>query len=63
MTETGFRWSIAAVKDAWTWRLLNRDRGQTLVAGDAPSRAVAAALVVRAIARSMTVSEDRSLAA
>ena len=63
MTETGFRWSIAAAKDAWTWRLVDRDTGQTIVAGYAPSRAVAAALVVRAIARGMTVSEARGLTA
>lgn len=62
MTETGYRWSIAVLNDVWTWRLLDRETGQILVDGDAPSRAVAA-LVVRAIARGMTASSGRSLAA
>jgi len=63
MTETGYNWSIAAAEGGWTWQLKDRDSGQVLVVGDAPTRALAAALVVRAIARGMTVEPARSLAA
>ncbi|CAN5306546.1 hypothetical protein BH10PSE1_BH10PSE1_13590 [soil metagenome] len=63
MTETGYNWSIAAAGDRWTWALTDRDSGLILVSGEAPTRAVAAALVVRAIARGMTADLARSLAA
>lgn len=63
MTETGYTWSIAAAQDGWTWRLKDRDSGQVLVVGEAPTRALAAALLVRTIARGLTVETARSLAA
>lgn len=63
MTETGFHWSIAAGDGAWIWKLTDRETGQVLVEGSAPSRPVAAAMVVREIARGMTSGHDRSMAA
>jgi len=63
MTETGYNWSIAAAEAGWIWSLKDRDSGEVLVNGDAPTRALAAALVVRAIARGMTAETSRSLAA
>ena len=63
MTETGYNWSITAGQDSWTWQLKDRDSGQVLVVGDAPTRALAAALLVRTIARGMTVETARRLAA
>jgi hypothetical protein len=63
MTETGYNWSITTVPGGWTWALTDRDSGRVLVCGDAPTRAVAAALIVRAIARGMTADTARSLAA
>lgn len=63
MTETGYHWSISAREDGWIWRLVDRVTGQVLVQGSAPSRPVAAAMVVREIARGMTTGQDRSLAA
>jgi hypothetical protein len=63
MTETGCNWSITAADGGWAWRLTDRESGQVLVADVAPTRALAAALVVRAIARGMTTDLSRSLAA
>jgi hypothetical protein len=63
MTETGYHWSIAALDEGWLWRLADRETGQILIEGSAPSRPVAAAMVVREIARGMTPAQDRSIAA
>lgn len=54
MTKSGYDWFIVSAGDSWTWALTDRYSGRTLVSGGAPTRAVAAALVVRAIARGMT---------
>jgi hypothetical protein len=63
MTETGYHWSITALDGGWLWRLTDRETGQILIEGPAPSRSIAAAMVVREIARGMTSAQDRSLAA
>jgi hypothetical protein len=63
MNDTGFNWSIATADDGWIWMLKDRDSAQILVAGRAPTRAVAAAMVVRAIARGMTAECSQRLAA
>ena len=51
MANPGYRWSIRHVGDVWTWALTDHDTGQLLVEGEAATRALAAAMVVRAIAR------------
>lgn len=63
MEETGFNWTISRVEEAWAWVVTDPADGAALVAGQAPSRAVAAAMVVRALARGMTDEAPRELAA
>lgn len=63
MEETGFNWTISRVEETWTWVVTDPADGAALVAGQAPSRAVAAAMVVRALARGMTDEAPRELAA
>lgn len=63
MDETGFDWTISRVDEAWTWAVTDPADGAALVAGQAPSRAVAAAMVVRALVRGMTEEAPRELAA
>lgn len=63
MEETGFNWTISRVEEAWAWVVTDPADGAALVAGQAPSRAVAAAMVVRALARGMTDDAPRELAA
>lgn len=45
-----FHFSILPTTNAWTWRTLDSD-GLTLDSGLAPSRKIAAACVIRALAR------------
>jgi len=62
--HTGYRWTIRPADGRWAWSILGRDDGRVLVQGEAPSRAVAAAMVVRAIARGVvTGATVESLAA
>ena len=63
MEETGFNWKISRVEETWAWVVTDPADGAALVAGQAPSRAVAAAMVVRALARGMTEAAPRELAA
>ena len=51
MANPGYRWSIRRDGEVWTWTLTDHDTGQLLVDGAAGTRAIAAAMVVRAIAR------------
>jgi len=60
MTETGCNWSITAVEHGWAWRLTDRETGQAFVSGVASTRAIAAALIVRSIARGMTITPSQS---
>ena len=60
MTHAGYKWTIRPVADAWTWAIFDPEGGQAVLGGEAPSRPVAAALVIRAIARGVTA--DRSSA-
>lgn len=63
MEQIGFAWTISQVGETWTWAVTAPGGGTVLVAGEAPSRAVAAAMVVRALARGMTEEAPRELAA
>ena len=64
MDHTGYSWTIRPLAEGWIWSLNARDSGQMLVEGLAPSRAVAAAMVVRAIARGvLATTAVESLAA
>ncbi len=63
MEQTGFAWTISQVGETWTWAVTAPGGGTVLVAGEAPSRAVAASMVVRALARGMTEEAPRELAA
>lgn len=64
MGHSGYSWSIRHEGGAWRWRLSLPGGAPVVAEGVAPSRAVAAALVVRSIARGV-VSDDtlESLAA
>lgn len=65
LTDTGYTWAITADAAGWCWRIAAHEDQRVLVQGRATSRAVAAAMVVRAIARGMTAPADvgHSLAA
>jgi len=52
--HVGYSWTVRADGDQWSWALLPRGGGAAIIVGTAPSRAVAAAMVIRAIARGMT---------
>lgn len=51
MTQAGYSWTINETERAWTWAVLGVDDPTPLLTGHAPSRAVAAAMVVRALIR------------
>ncbi len=63
MNQAGFGWTISQVGETWTWASTGPGAGAALVCGQAPSRAVAAAMVVRALVRGMTEDAPRELAA
>lgn len=63
MEDTGFSWTISRVEETWNWAVTDRVDGTALVSGHAPSRAAAAAMVVRALVRGMTDEAPRELAA
>lgn len=54
MDHAGYTWSLRPEGEAWVWVIRAAEDGLPLVTGSAPTRVVAAALVVRAIARGMT---------
>jgi len=61
--QNGFAWTIRQVAETWTWAVTGPGGGTVLVSGQAPSRAAAAAMVVRALARGITEAAPRELAA
>ena len=63
MKHSGFGWTISQVGKTWNWAVTGPAAGAALVAGEAPSRAVAAAMVVRALVRGVTEEAPRELAA
>lgn len=64
MENDGYRWTISPeASGEWRWSIISRDRGDILLSGIAQSKAVAAAYVVRAIARGMTEPMAETLAA
>ncbi|TFW14240.1 hypothetical protein EGY25_03310 [Brevundimonas intermedia] len=64
MDHAGYSWSLRPEGEGWVWVIRASENGLPLVTGSAPSRAVAAALVVRGIARGMTqIHAPESLAA
>lgn len=58
MHRTGFHWTIRQEDNRWVWRLFASGEDTVLVRGEASSRAVAAAFVVKAIAEGMTEAEQ-----
>ena len=54
MDHCGYSWTISAVNGQWIWVIRSVEGGEPLVRGVAPNRAVAAAMVIRAIARGVT---------
>jgi hypothetical protein len=46
----GYRWRISQQAEEWAWALVAVDTDLAVVEGRAPSRKVAAAMLVRAIA-------------
>lgn len=63
MDHAGFGWTISQVEETWTWTVTDPGDGAALVMGLAPSRAVAAAMVVRALVRGLTEEAPRELVA
>ena len=61
----GYSWSIRRSDAQWRWSISGPTDGRVILGGVAPTRAVAAALVIRAIAQGMTadVAQSESLAA
>jgi hypothetical protein len=51
--ESGFQFAITPIRGGWVWETWERDSGHRAAGGVAETKALAAALVVRAIARSM----------
>lgn len=62
MTHEGYEWSIREQDESWTWSLRPRGEDGIVLSGTAPTRAVAAAMVVRALARGM-MPDIREMAA
>ena len=60
MNHCGYSWTISAVNGQWKWDIRSVEGGEPLVRGEAPSRAVAAAMVIRAIARGVTEAPTAS---
>lgn len=60
LNHAGYRWTIRAVDDAWVWAIYEPDGPVAIVSGEAPSRPVAAAMVIRAIARGVTAEASAS---
>jgi len=54
---------MSQVGEIWIWAVTDAGDGAALVDGQAPSRAVAAAMVVRALVRGLTEEAPRELAA
>ncbi|HYC73981.1 hypothetical protein [Brevundimonas sp.] len=54
MQHDGYHWSIRPSGEAWRWDVRERHGGRLVLEGEAPSRAIAAALVIRAVARGVT---------
>src|SRR5690606_8685739 len=63
MHHPGYNWNIRPANEGWLWQVCEPDGGRVVATGDAPSRAVAAALVVRALARGVIAPQDWSAAA
>lgn len=57
MDHAGYSWTVQAMEDEWRWAIHPPLGGAPIVSGAAPSRAVAAAMVIRAIARGMTAQQ------
>ena len=51
MHHLGYHWTIRPSGEDWRWEIRERDEGGLVLEGLAPSRAVAAALVIRTLAR------------
>lgn len=63
MKHPGYHWTIRPADATWLWEVRDPEGGGLVVTGEAPSRAVAAALVIRALARGVTGATVGSVAA
>ncbi|HYC68220.1 hypothetical protein [Brevundimonas sp.] len=54
MQHSGYHWTIRPSGEDWVWEIRDHDDGGLVLEGLAPSRAVAAALVIRALARGVS---------
>jgi hypothetical protein len=59
MDHAGYSWTMKEEGEALRWSILPPGGGAALLTGLAPTRAMAAALVIRAIARGMTEAPSR----
>lgn len=51
MQHAGYHWTIRPSGEDWLWEIRDHDHGGVMLEGLAPSRAIAAALVIRTLAR------------
>jgi hypothetical protein len=56
MQQAGYHWTIRPSGEDWRWEIRDQDGGGLVLEGLAPSRAVAAALVIRTLARGASES-------
>ena len=63
MQHAGYHWTIRPSGEDWLWEIRDHDSGGLVLEGLAPSRAVAAALVIRTLARGAVEPIRRDLAA
>jgi len=63
MSHSGYRWTLRPQGDAWRWQVEGRDGAEPVEGGLAPTRAAAAALLIRAIARGVTADPSAGVRA
>lgn len=58
MHHAGYHWSLRPEGDKWRWVARGREDEQVFMQGLAPSRAIAAAFLVRALSRGVQSQGD-----
>jgi hypothetical protein len=58
MDHEGYTWTLRLAGDHWSWAILDARTGTVVLGGEAPSRPVAAAMVIRAIVRGVTAESE-----
>lgn len=58
MNHDGYTWTLRPASDGWSWTILDVRTGTVVLRGEAPSRPVGAAMVIRAIVRGVTAESE-----